>query len=120
MASLAQPSMLLFPIAMAVAIRAQCAQFRPLALRLAVITLAMAAVIAPWSMRNYSILKEFVVISTNGGDVFYRANNPLATGGYVQRGEKDLDARSRRSRTLAWATNWARLGFDPDAFPRWQ
>ena len=119
MASLAQPSMLLFPVAMAVAIRAQCAQFRPLALRLAVIMLAMAAVIAPWSMRNYSVLKEFVVISTNGGDVFYRANNPLATGGYVQRGEKDLDAlglgeveRSRMGYELGKA--WIRQ--NPDAF----
>ena len=35
----------------------------------------MAVVIAPWSIRNHSVLKEFVVISTNGGDVFYRANN---------------------------------------------
>jgi 4-amino-4-deoxy-L-arabinose transferase-like glycosyltransferase len=123
MASLAQPSMLLFPAAMAVAIRAQCVQFRPLALRLAVIMLAMAAVIAPWSMRNYSVLKEFVAISTNGGDVFYRANNPLATGGYVQRGEKDLDAlglgeveRSRMGYELG--KTWIRQ--NPGAFSRWQ
>src|SRR5205823_4707762 len=61
----------------------------------------------------------FVVISTNGGDVFYRANNPLATGGYIQRGEKDLVSldvgeveRSRMGYELG--KSWIRQ--NPDAF----
>jgi 4-amino-4-deoxy-L-arabinose transferase-like glycosyltransferase len=50
----------------------------------------IAVVIAPWTFRNYVVLGSFVPISTNGGDIFYRANNPLATGGWTARGEREL------------------------------
>lgn len=43
-----------------------------------------------WTVRNCTIFGTLVIISTNGGDVFYRANNPLATGGFTPIGEKDL------------------------------
>ena len=43
-----------------------------------------AAVIAPWTLRNYQQFGQFVLVSTNGGDNFYRANNPLADGGYTK------------------------------------
>ena len=46
--------------------------------------------ILPWTLRNYQVLGEFKLVSTNGGDVLYRANNPLAHGGYMSRGEVDL------------------------------
>lgn len=54
-------------------------------------TVFMVLTIAPWSARNYSIFDTFVAVSTNGGSNFYRSNNPLATGTYTARGEKDLD-----------------------------
>jgi hypothetical protein len=50
------------------------------------------AVVAPWSIRNYRVFDAFVPISTNGGGVFYLANNPLATGHYTDIGEPDLTA----------------------------
>lgn len=50
----------------------------------------MILTIAPWSIRNYNHFHTFIAISTNGGDVFYRANNPIASGGYSNVGEKDL------------------------------
>ena len=53
-------------------------------------TLLMVATIAPWTLRNYRVLHAFVPISTNGGDVFYRANNGLATGSYTPVAEEDL------------------------------
>lgn len=46
-----------------------------------------AAVIAPWTLRNYHQFGQFVLVSTNGGYNLYRANNPLADGGYTSRGE---------------------------------
>jgi 4-amino-4-deoxy-L-arabinose transferase-like glycosyltransferase len=52
--------------------------------------LGAALIITPWSVRNYNIFDSFVLVSTNGGDNLYRANNPLATGGYVAKGEIDL------------------------------
>ena len=47
-------------------------------------------VVGPWSYRNLQVLGEFKLVATNGGDVLYRANNPLATGGYTSRGEVDF------------------------------
>ena len=118
-ASLAQPSMLLFPFAMAVASLALTKQFRPLTMRLTAIVVAMAAVIAPWSIRNYWVIDEFVVISTNGGDVFYRANNPLATGGYIERGEKDLwelDVGEVERSRIGYELGKTWIRQNPDAF----
>jgi len=56
---------------------------------------ALASVVAmvcvcPWTLRNYIIFDELVIVSTNGGDIFYRANNPVATGGWSRRGERDF------------------------------
>jgi 4-amino-4-deoxy-L-arabinose transferase-like glycosyltransferase len=50
----------------------------------------MAALIAPWTIRNQRVLGGFAPISTNGGDVFYRANNPSANGTWIEMGEVDL------------------------------
>ena len=45
--------------------------------------LGMALVVLPWTWRNHQVLGAPVLVSTNGGSVFYRANNPLATGGWI-------------------------------------
>jgi hypothetical protein len=50
----------------------------------------MALVIFPWTLRNHEKLGHWVMISDNGGDVFYRANNPLANGSYLPEGETPL------------------------------
>jgi hypothetical protein len=59
--------------------------------RTLLVAAAMVAVIFPWTLRNHRALGVWVPISSNGGDVFYRANNPLATGGYTPAGEQNLD-----------------------------
>jgi 4-amino-4-deoxy-L-arabinose transferase-like glycosyltransferase len=46
--------------------------------RTAIFTLAMLVAISPWTYRNYLVLHQFVLISTNGGAVFYAANSPSA------------------------------------------
>lgn len=56
-----------------------------------VAVLAMMVVVAPWTLRNYLIFDRVVPVSSNGGDVLYRANNDLATGIYVDRASIDLD-----------------------------
>lgn len=72
----------------------------------ALLGLGAALVVAPWTLRNYQVFGQFVLVSTNGGDNFYRANNPQATGGYTKRGEIDLSAlgeleRDREGKRLA-------------------
>lgn len=51
---------------------------RPLATRLAKVavwTACFVAVMIPWTVRNYRVHGEFVLVATNGGSTFYGANN---------------------------------------------
>ena len=63
-------------------------------------------VIAPWTVRNAVVLDAFVPVSTNGGSVFYRANNPLASGGFATTGARDIDALKGNE------VEWNRTGFE--------
>ena len=56
------------------------------AARLAVIAgIALAAVIAPWTIRNTRVQGHFVLISTNGGSNLHQGNNPCVAD-YLGRG----------------------------------
>lgn len=46
------------------------------------VLLMTAAVILPWSVRNYLLCDKVVLISSNGGVNFFIGNNPLQRGGY--------------------------------------
>ena len=59
-------------------------------LKVALLVMTTVAVITPWTLRNIDTFGQFVLISTNGGSNLYRANNPLATGGYTSIGEVDV------------------------------
>ncbi len=114
---LVQPGLLALPAALLVG---EVRERRPVAqavVRITVVAVCMLLPIFPWTLRNQGALGEWVLISTNGGDVFYRANNPLATGGYTPRGERDLDGlgeldRSRKG--MEWGKEWIRS--NPTAF----
>lgn len=101
-----RPSLLPLPfLLLAVAILLRPFRARHVAHAVAA-SLVMAALIAPWTLRNHRLLGGFAAISTNGGDVFYRANNPMATGSYVPRGEVDL------WRLAHDELGWNRVGFE--------
>lgn len=79
--------------------------------RFALLLLGMAVVVLPWSFRNERVLGQFVLVSTNGGSVFYRANNPLATGGWIQHGERKLDGYDELTQDrlgYQWGKEWIR------------
>jgi 4-amino-4-deoxy-L-arabinose transferase-like glycosyltransferase len=107
--SLTQPSVLLFPVVILISDIARSGRiWLPIA-RSTIVAAAVLLTILPWILRNHDVLGEWVPISTSGGDTFYRANNPLATGGYIRAGEHDLYAlpeleRSRQGYDLgkAW------------------
>jgi 4-amino-4-deoxy-L-arabinose transferase-like glycosyltransferase len=85
--------------------------------RLALVVAGMLIVILPWTVRNHRVLHTFVLVSTNGGDVFYRANNPLATGGWIMNGERplrDYDELTRNRLGYQWGKAWIRE--NPDKF----
>ena len=76
-------------------------------------------VIAPWTVRNAMVLGHPVLISTNGGDVLYRANNPQASGNWKPAGERDLAAQMHdevqwNATGSAWAWEWIKS--NPAAF----
>ena len=48
-------------------------------LRIALVSAGLAAVVAPWSYRNYRAFGEFVLVSTNGGDNLLIGNGPNST-----------------------------------------
>lgn len=106
MAILVQPSLQFLPLLGAIVLIALSSRKHTgLACALLFIFGAIV-VIAPWSLRNYEVFDRFVLVSTNGGDNFYRANNPLATGGYSPKGEIDLSnlgelERDKQGRRLA-------------------
>jgi len=100
-AALAQPSIMFFPAVLLCYEILQHRPWRATAAGLATLLLGMALVVAPWSARNTRVFGEFLLITSNGGDNLYRANNPLATGGYTKRGEVALDGLGELERNRA-------------------
>ena len=89
---LVRPSLLLVPCLWALYAIASPTKCKLILWNSIVSLFVVGLVIVPWSVRNYVVLGEVVPVSTNGGDVFYRSNNPLASGGYTENGERDLSA----------------------------
>ena len=88
-----------------------------IAARLALLAAGMLVVLLPWSLRNYRVLHTPVLVSSSGGDVFYRANNPRATGGWIPDGERSLrsyDELTRSRLGYQWGKEWIRE--NPDDF----
>jgi 4-amino-4-deoxy-L-arabinose transferase-like glycosyltransferase len=101
LASLTQPSMMLFPGVLAGHALLRRDRILRSVRDVGIVAVAMAIVIAPWAIRNLHVLNAFVPVSTNGGDVFYRANNPEATGGYTREGELSSRALNEVDRNRA-------------------
>ena len=109
MATLVQPALQLFPLVLlfywVIRRRSLAAPLRMLAFTL----IGMAVAIGPWTLRNYRVFDQFVLVSTNGGFGLYGANNPDATGGYLERWPDDLMRmpeleadREGKRRAIAW------------------
>jgi 4-amino-4-deoxy-L-arabinose transferase-like glycosyltransferase len=84
-ASLSQPGLLLLIFALPVICRFAAGRLglSPFALRITVVLLVSIFVTAAWSIRNCVVFDgRFCGVATSGGSVFYRANNPLATGAW--------------------------------------
>jgi hypothetical protein len=89
---LLQPSFQLLPPFAAVLALIAGQHWRSVLGTLVVVCIGAAVVIAPWTLRNLSVLGEPVLVSTNGGGNLYRVNNELATGAYLAVGKIDVEA----------------------------
>ena len=89
-AALAQPGLLLLLLAYPPMFRAALKTLswqRYLAI-LATTLLSAVLIVAPWMLRNCEVFSgQFCGVATNGGSVFYRANNPAASGSWIPEGE---------------------------------
>lgn len=57
--------------------------FKQLLRSTVVALITMTILITPWAVRNYNLFGEVVLISTNGGPVFWMGNNPDSKGEYM-------------------------------------
>ena len=109
--ALTQPGLMLLPAAILLAEFLLTRRLAPALLRTVVATVAMGCAILPWTVRNYVDYGRVIAISTNGGSVFYRANNPNANASYSAEGEvalpKDTIAADREGYAMAreWITH---------------
>jgi len=90
--TLVQPALQLFPVVLIATWYLSNGNgfSRQLFGRFVMLLLGMVLVISPWTIRNYNVFGEFVLISTNGGYGLYGANNEWATGGYLDKTPVDL------------------------------
>ncbi|HEX7184287.1 MAG TPA: glycosyltransferase family 39 protein [Thermoanaerobaculia bacterium] len=109
LATLAQPAIVLLPAAFVAADVAGGTPLRRAAPSWGLLVAGMALVIAPWIFRNERVLGR-PVLATNGGAVFYRANNPVATGGFGL-GERRMDHMGELEASdtgYRWGLEWIR------------
>ncbi|MEI9978133.1 MAG: glycosyltransferase family 39 protein [Edaphobacter sp.] len=110
-ATLTQPGCMLFPVVILGFEMLRGTSVLGVIGRTAIFSVALIAAVLPWTYRNYLVFHRMILISTNGGSVFYRANNPLANADYRAEGEiplpKDEIAADRLGYKLAdeWITH---------------
>ena len=90
LATLTQPGCILFPAVIAVSELIRLRTFSTALVRTSVFGMAMLLAIFPWTYRNLRVVHRPILISANGGSVFYRANNPLANASYQEAGAINL------------------------------
>jgi len=107
-AALTQPSTVLFPLVLVNYEVLSRRGLREATMRLLPVAIGLVIVISPWTVRNFFALHAFVPVSTNGAVVFLSANNPKATGGWIQ---MDYE-KYRRGNELEGARMAYREAFD--------
>jgi 4-amino-4-deoxy-L-arabinose transferase-like glycosyltransferase len=89
----------------------------------AAVFLATAAVLTPWTIRNYVEFDRFLPTAASGGIGVYLANHPGATGGQDLRANRALQKLFRRGNAAetaiarndaGWRDAWAFVRANPD------
>jgi hypothetical protein len=91
--------------------------------------LVAGLVVLPWTARNYAIHRRVVFVTTDTGELFWRGNNPIASGGAslpdgrpvfegasVEFRERIRSADELGRRALFWAAASQFVQEDPLAF----
>lgn len=108
-AMLTQPSTIMVPAILAVALVLGGVPVRAVLARTVVVFAGVALIVAPWSLRNYLVLDHFVLINTANGISLLEAAQPGAAGDWAEIPKGVLEdslgevERSRIARSLAIA-----------------
>lgn len=116
LAALTQPAFLLFPAVLLLAYWLCVRRLPAAVLRTCVAGCAMALTILPWTVRNYLDYHHVILVSSNGGSVFYRANNPQANASYSSAGEFALANDTVEADRQGYAMARAWITHHPVAF----
>lgn len=89
------------------------ARWGPVLARTALMVVVVAALIAPWTMRNYRVFGQWVPVAANSGANLWMGNNPDSVGEYmpVPRELKSLDRATQDAILRARALEW--IGSEP-------
>jgi 4-amino-4-deoxy-L-arabinose transferase-like glycosyltransferase len=117
-AALTQPGLILFPgvLFLSGVIRKQ--RLLSNILGTVLVLVSMVLIILPWTYRNYLVLHRIVFMTTGGGDIFYRANNPIANGGYRPTGEISLPSDEVAADRLGYQAGESWIAHHPVDFGR--
>jgi hypothetical protein len=64
--------------------------------RTAIFVVAMVLTIAPWTIRNQTVMHNFIPISTNTSAIVWSGHNPKANGGPVYHSVVSHDSRTKQ------------------------
>jgi len=115
-AALTQPGYLLFPSVLIGFELLRARRLLKAAARVTVFSIAMLSIITPWTVRNYIVFHRIVLISTNGGSVFYRANNSNANAQYEPESEASLPKDEFEADKLGYKMGEDWIVHNPKAF----
>ena len=108
-AVLSQPAVIVLPAAYVIADLTGRVPLRRALPSWVLLAAGLALMIAPWILRNQRVLGR-PVLSTNGGAVFYRGNNPAADGSFMLGGRSmaHLDEIEASNAGFRWGMEWIR------------
>jgi len=69
----------------------------------AIFTLCFMCIIAPWTIRNYKVYKEFILINNSGGGNFFAGNNPVLVK--ILSSKTKQEYKQHTKEFLEWADN---------------
>lgn len=89
LAALCKPATLLIVPILSIWLLSMMPRIKDALINFTFLCLAILSIIIPWTIRNYVVFHEVVLISTNGGLNLFTGNNPGATG-HWERAEENL------------------------------
>lgn len=119
-AALVRPLALALPFVFAIATILSAADYRTVTRRVAltfpVALVAMATVVAPWTLRNQKLFGETVLVSTNGGITFWMGNAPGTDGSYMPVPDELANVSDNEQEKILSSRAWKYIRDEPGAF----